>query len=92
MVRNAARTVSLVAADATTVRGARRTGERVEVVDPDGRRLGVIVSAAELEALEAIEDARDLAEAREVLAAIAAGEEATVPWEVVRAELAALPS
>ena len=88
MVRNAARTVSLVAADATTVRGARRTGERVEVVDPDGRRLGVIVSAAEL---EAIEDAIDCADARAALAEAAATGDTGSPIADVIARMAALP-
>lgn len=80
-------TVALDAAAAAVVRGARRRGERVNVV-ANGRRVGVLLSVADLDALE---DAADMAEVRERLAALERGEETTVPWEEVRARLAALP-
>ncbi len=58
------------------------------VTDPDGKRLSVLLPIAEYEALVGrIEDLEDLAEAREVLTRIESGEEETIPWETVKAEL-----
>lgn len=64
----------------------------------DALTVGVLVSeaktcrkpAGELAALllrEALEDARDLRDARRVLARVKSGKEATVPWSQVKAEL-----
>lgn len=58
------------------------------LTDPDGKRLSVLLPIAEYEALmERLEDLEDLEDAREVLARIERGEEETVPWEAVRADL-----
>lgn len=53
-----------------------------------GRRQAVVLSAEEYERLvEAAEDAADLAAADEVIARIDAGEEPTIPWAQVKADL-----
>jgi hypothetical protein len=58
------------------------------VTDPDGKRLSVLLPLAEYEALiERLEDLEDLDDAREVLVRIDRGEEETVPWETVKADL-----
>lgn len=58
------------------------------ITDPDGKCLSVLLPLAEYEALiERLEDLEDLEDAREVLARIERGEEETVPWETVKAEL-----
>jgi PHD/YefM family antitoxin component YafN of YafNO toxin-antitoxin module len=58
------------------------------VNDPDGKRLSVLLPIAEYEALmERLEDLEDIADAREVLARIARGEEDIIPWETVKADL-----
>ena len=58
------------------------------LTDPNGKRLSVLLPLAEYEALiERVEDLEDLEDAREVLARVERGEEETVPWETMRAEL-----
>lgn len=58
------------------------------LTDPDGKPLSVLLPIAEYEALmERLEDLEDLGEAREVLARIERGEEETIPWETLKAEL-----
>ena len=58
------------------------------VTDDDGKRLSVLLPIAEYEALmDRIEDLEDLADAREVLTRIERGEEESIPWETVKADL-----
>ena len=58
------------------------------VTDADGKRLSVLLPIAEYEALmDRIEDLEDLTDAREVLTRIERGEEETIPWETVKADL-----
>jgi PHD/YefM family antitoxin component YafN of YafNO toxin-antitoxin module len=58
------------------------------VTDPEGNRLSVLLPLAEYEALiERLEDLEDLEDARAVLARVERGEEDTIPWETVKAEM-----
>jgi predicted DNA-binding protein len=58
------------------------------VTDADGRGVSVLLPLAEYEALiERLQDMEDLAEARAVTARVQRGEEETVTWNEVKAEL-----
>lgn len=58
------------------------------LTDPDGKRLSVLLPLAEYEALmDYLDDLEDIEDARAVLARVERGEEETIPWETVRAEL-----
>ncbi len=63
----------------------RHTGDRF-ILTARGKPAVAIVPVADLEAMEAAEDAADVAAARKALARIAAGDAAT-PWEDVKARL-----
>ncbi len=59
----------------------KRTGARY-ATDEKGKRVGVILSVQEYEALlDELEELRDIRDAREVRTAIARGEEDVLPWE-----------
>jgi hypothetical protein len=58
------------------------------VTDADGREVSVLLPLAEYKALiERLQDMEDLAEARAVTARVQRGEEETVTWNEVKAEL-----
>jgi len=62
------------------------TGARY-VTDEKGRRVGVILSVEEYEALlDELEELQDIRDAREVQATIARGEEDVLPWEQAKKE------
>jgi len=63
----------------------RHAGDRF-ILTARGKPAVAIVPVADLEALEAAEDAADVSAARDALARIAAGEE-PLPWEEVKARL-----
>ena len=68
----------------TTINRVAFAGERV-VLTRHGRRVAAVVPIADLELLEALEDRRDLDDVRAALDA--AGDEPTVGWDEVKAQL-----
>jgi hypothetical protein len=57
------------------------------LIDPDGKRLSVLLPIAEYEALIGrLEDLEDLEDAREALARIERGDEETIPRDVAKSE------
>ncbi len=67
----------------------KRTGARY-VTDEKGKRVGVILSVEEYEALlDELEELQDIRDAREVQAAIARGEEDVLPWEQAKKKIEA---
>lgn len=71
-------------ADPDLVQRVAEQKERVVVIY-EGREVGALVPLEDLAVLQRLEDAEDVAEARQALAEIE--KEGTVSWEQVKAEL-----
>jgi prevent-host-death family protein len=71
---------------ADTVNRVAYKGERI-VIMRHGKPLAAVVSVEDLEALERLEEAKDVADAKKILARVASGRDKLIPWAKVRKSL-----